>query len=144
MSVAEHRDVLRVPADVVQLAAVRAFIRDRAARAGAGPRAIDNLVTAVDESVTNVILHGYRGKPGNVEIDFAHADKSLVVQLRDQAPPFDPTKMPEPDTSLPLEERPLGGMGILLSRQMTDSITYRRTGDGNELTLVMKLSQQES
>jgi serine/threonine-protein kinase RsbW len=128
--------VLRIPADVRQLADVRGFIRSVAGRAGAGQQEMDDLVTAVDESVTNVIVHGYRGGTGTVEIEVAVADQRLVVRVRDEAPPFDPTRMPDVDTSLPPEQRSPGGLGIHLARDLADQVRYERTPRGNELTLI--------
>ena len=65
---------------------------------------------------------------------------ALAVRLRDQAPRFDPTTLPLPDPSLPLEERILGGMGVYLMRRAADEIRYRALpGGGNELTLMTRL-----
>ena len=127
---------LRIEADVDQLATVRQFIREQAERAGADPRAVPDVVQAVDESVTNVIEHGYRGGAGAVDVEVEAVGRSLIVRLRDQAPPFDPTRVPDPDTSAPLRERPLRGMGVFLARMLSDEMTYRRTAAGNELTIV--------
>lgn len=130
------QNVLRIPAEVSQLVAVRKFIRDYAGRAGADKQATDDMVQAVDESVTNAIIHGYRGAKGTIDVEVYVVHGSLVVRLRDRAPPFDPTTVPHPDITLPLERRPLGGMGVHLTRQLTDEMTYRKTEGGNELTLV--------
>lgn len=130
------RSVLRIPATVNELAALRRFIRQQGDQAGADARAVADIVQAVDESVTNVIVHGYRGKEGSVEVEVEQSGKSLVVRLRDQAPMFDPTLVPAPDITASLDERPLGGMGVFLAREMMDSVTYQRTEEGNELTLV--------
>jgi serine/threonine-protein kinase RsbW len=128
--------VLRIPAAVEELARVRRFIRHEAARAGADPRAVPDVVQAVDECVANTILHGYRGGPGTVEVEVDSSGDALVVRLRDHAPAFDPTKLPSPDITLPLEQRPLGGLGVFLTRELMDEVTYRQTSEGNELTLV--------
>ena len=57
--------------------------------------------------------------------------------LQDDAPPFDPTRVPDPRLDLPLEERPLGGLGVYIMRKHSDVMSYRRTSAGlNELTLV--------
>jgi serine/threonine-protein kinase RsbW len=137
------RSVLRMPASVDELSALRQFIRRQGAQAGADPSAVADLVQAVDESVTNTIVHGYRGNGGTVEVEVERSGKSLVVRLRDQAPPFDPTLVPTPDIRAPLEHRPLGGMGIFLTRELTDAVTYQRTRDGNELTLVKEWISRE-
>jgi serine/threonine-protein kinase RsbW len=128
--------VLRVSAEVEQLAEVRRFVRDQAARLGANQKGVHDVVQAVDESVTNAIVHGYSGATGFIEVEVDHAGRSLIVKLRDQAPPFDPTTLPDPDTALPLKRRRPGGMGVYLTRELTDGMFHRDTGEGNELTLI--------
>jgi len=104
------------------------------------PRPIDDLVLAVDESATNIIMHGYRGQPGDIEVEIRRAPDAVVIYLRDRAPPFDPTRLPAPDVTLPLEQRPIGGLGVYLTRQLMDSVTHRLTSQGgNELTLIKKI-----
>jgi serine/threonine-protein kinase RsbW len=67
--------------------------------------------------------------------------EALLVRLRDGAPLFDPTLLPMPDVTLPLEVRPLGGLGIFLMRQSVDDMTYRVTPEGgNELTLIKRMT----
>ncbi len=129
------RRVLEVSASVAELAAVRAFVRDSAAGFGAAPAAIGDMVEAVDECVTNSIEHGYDGRAGTVQVELERVGGDLLVRLRDNAPPFDPTHHPLPDVSLPLRRRPLGGMGVFLARALTDEMLYRQTAEGNELTL---------
>lgn len=130
---------LRIPADTDRLAAVRSFVRQTAAAHGVRPDAVPDMVQAVDESVCNVIVHGYRGGAGFVEIGVHRQGDDLVVRLRDQAPPFDPNSMPAPDLELPLEARRPGGMGVHLARQLVDEVRHRLPpGSGNELTLVKR------
>jgi anti-sigma regulatory factor (Ser/Thr protein kinase) len=63
----------------------------------------------------------------------------LIVILRDRAPTFDPTTVPPPDLTLPLEQRPIGGVGLHLVRHMVDELRHRpRPGGGNEITFVKK------
>jgi serine/threonine-protein kinase RsbW len=127
---------LRIEADLDRLADVRRFVREVATGAGANVDCLEDLVQAVDEAVTNVIVHGYRRGPGWVEISAEVDGPELVVTLEDAAPPFDPTTHPEPDLSVaPMARRP-GGMGVHLIREATDRLTYRpRPGGGNILTL---------
>ena len=95
------------------------------------------LVLAVEEAVTNIILHGYAGKQGVITILIQPYDGSVEIVLQDDAPPFDPTGVPAPRLDLPLEERPLGGLGVFIMRKHSDEMTYRRTSTGlNELRLV--------
>jgi len=131
---------LTIEADGERLAEVRAFIRAHAAAAGAAEASTADLVQAVDELVCNVIEHGYRGGPGTIEVDAQVTGETIVVRIRDRAPAFDPRSVPPPDLDLPLERRPLGGMGIHLARTLTDRLDHRiLPGGGNEVTLSKRL-----
>jgi serine/threonine-protein kinase RsbW len=124
-------------AGLADLEEIRGFVRSAITSLGAGQALVDDLLLAVDELVTNIMVHGYRGQPGEVEIEVRKDGASFVVVLKDQAPPFDPTRVLPPDLTLPLEQRPVGGLGIFLARQAVDHVMHRATmNGGNELTLV--------
>lgn len=128
---------LNVAADLQNLAEIRDFVEKTAVMLDVAPSIIPNLQLAVDEAVTNIILHGYRGQAGQVEILVERKVDDLVISLRDHAPPFDPTRVAAPDLTLPVAERVPGGMGLHLIRQTMDQMSYRSTeAGGNELTLV--------
>jgi serine/threonine-protein kinase RsbW len=130
---------LRIPAEVSQLAVARQFIAQVSADLGLPSSVCDPLTLAVDESLSNIILHGYRGQAGLIEIETEQVADAVLVHLRDQAPPFDPTRLPDPDIRLPLHDRPVGGMGVYLARRSVDKIAYERLPDGgNHLTLTKK------
>lgn len=128
---------LRVDARPESLAAIRRFVRAAAAAEGLDRDRAEGLVQAVDESATNVIVHGYRLSPGELEIEARRTGDALVVLLRDRAPDFDPTGVPAPELHVPLARRRAGGMGVFLARQLCDEVRYRpMPGGGNELALV--------
>jgi serine/threonine-protein kinase RsbW len=130
---------LRIAADLRNLAKVRHFVHDTALALGADPNEVDDVVQAVDELVTNIMVHGYAGQAGMIELEARVVGCALEIVLRDRAQAFDPTRAPSPDRTLPLEARPLGGMGIYLARQLVDDITHRVPPQGgNELTLTKK------
>ena len=133
---------LLVTADVERLAEVRAFVREAVATFGGSNRVADDLVQAVDEATSNVILHGHGGAPGEIEIEAALRDGTIEIRLLDRAPTFDPTAAPTPDVSRPPVSRRPGGMGvgIHLIRTMTDAVRHNARPDGgNELTLVRSI-----
>lgn len=127
---------ITINASVDELAGVRAFVRAQVAAAGGGDVTVADLVQAVDELVCNVVEHGYAGRPGSIEIAFIETPDEIAFRIRDDAPPFDPTTVPEPPLDLPLDQRRLGGMGIHLARDLTDGFDHRilPTG-GNEVTV---------
>ena len=124
------------------LAEIRAFIREETRHDGEDEEAVGDLVQAVDELVCNVIEHGYgHGKTGPVEVTLERPeDGHIVIRIVDEAPPWDPTQHPEPDLTLPLERRPLGGMGVHLARTLTDAMRHRILPEGgNEVTLEKRI-----
>ena len=131
---------LRVAADVAQLATIRAFVEQQAHALGVDASEIYDLILAVNEVATNIVVHGYRNQPGVIEIDLRRQGEAIEIRLRDQAPLFDPTGVPVPDLTLPLQKRPLGGMGVHVTRQIMDAVRYRVTPvGGNELVLVKRV-----
>jgi serine/threonine-protein kinase RsbW len=135
----DMKSSLRMAAELENLAEIRHFVQKTATTFDVDPDIIPDVLLAVDEAVTNVLVHGYQGQMGMIEIELRRRGDSLVVCLRDRAIPFDPTTIPPPDLTLPLEQRPFGGMGIYLMRQLMDEVTHRSTRQGgNELTLVKK------
>jgi serine/threonine-protein kinase RsbW len=130
---------LRVAADVAQLATIRAFVEQHSRVLGIDSFEIYDLILAVNEAATNIVVHGYRGRPGAIEIELRQLGDAIEIRLRDQAPLFDPTRVPAPDLTLPLHKRPLGGMGVHVTRELMDVMRYRVTPEGgNELTLVKR------
>ena len=135
----ELKSFFQISAELKNLALIRDFVQETATVLAADPVMLLDVVLAVSEVATNIMIHGYQGQPGLIEIEVGRAGNSLVVRLRDQAPPFDPTVVPDPDLTLPLEKRSPGGMGIYLARQLMDELTHRLTPQGgNELTLIKK------
>jgi anti-sigma regulatory factor (Ser/Thr protein kinase) len=131
---------LRIPADLARIAEVRAAVREVAEACDAPIDCEDDLVQAVDEAVTNVIVHGYAGAAGDVEIHVGRDDQDIVITIEDRAPAFDPRAVPTPDLAIPPEHRRPGGMGVHLMREAADDIAHRpRTGGGNILTITRRM-----
>jgi serine/threonine-protein kinase RsbW len=137
--------ILRVTAELNNLEVIRHFIEENSQALQSDPNTIYDLVQAVDECATNIIEHGYHEQPGPIEIEIERRGETITIRLRDQAPLFDPTQVPPPDLTLPLEQREPGGLGIYLARQMVDQMNYEvlPTG-GNELILTKHVRPAES
>ena len=148
MNVAQRpqgRRWLTVSSDADRLAEVRAFVRKAVADFGGSKRASDDLVQAVDEATCNVMLHGYAGGPGEIEIEAALRDRNIEIRILDRAPTFDPTVAPDAATSSPPRPNRPGGMGVgvHLLRTMVDAVHHSARSDGgNELTLVRSIEDQ--
>jgi anti-sigma regulatory factor (Ser/Thr protein kinase) len=130
---------LRIPADLERLTELRQFVKERATTLDVDPDLLPDLLLAADEAATNIILHGYGGREGFVEVEVGCEGDALVVRLRDEAAPFDPTGIPPLNLTLPPDQRALDGMGVHLIRQAVDEMSHRITLQrGNELTLVKR------
>jgi anti-sigma regulatory factor (Ser/Thr protein kinase) len=131
------RSKLRIQSDVKNLAEIRRYVRTSAESLQVDEDVINEVVLAVDEAAANIILRGYQGQPGFIEIAVERQGDSLVIHLVDQAPVFDPTQVPPPDLTLPLEERPVGKLGVFLINQFMDDVIYSTPPEGgNHLILV--------
>jgi len=128
-----HNDIQQIPqlADFVETIAEESGIRQ--------PLTM-SLNLALEEAVTNVIVYAYPPKTdGLVDIEaIIHKDKIRFI-ISDSGRPFDPTQAKEVDINQPLEDRPIGGLGIHLVRSIMDEVRYERTDDKNILYLVKKL-----
>lgn len=95
---------------------------------------------ALEEAVANVIMYAY---PADNEQDFTvkvlRDTRGLSFWLLDHGTPFDPTVLPDADVTLSAEDRPIGGLGVFLVRQIMDEVSYARIGDENQLFMWKKL-----
>ena len=99
-----------------------------------------SLNLALEEAVTNVIMYAYpEGTDGLVDIEAILRDDSLSFVISDSGQSFDPTAQPEADTSLDVEERQVGGLGIYLVRSIMDNVSYERNGGKNILSMTKNI-----
>ncbi len=95
----------------------------------------------VEELGLNIIDHGYgNDESKEIEIRLSTDGGSLTIEFIDEASPFDPLHdTPPPDTSAGIEDRPVGGLGVFLVKEMMDEATYAREENRNRITLVARL-----
>ena len=100
-----------------------------------------NLVgLTIEELVSNCIKHAYDDNREHViEFVLTVSGHSLTILVVDDGRAFDPSTAPQPDLSQAIEDRPIGGLGIHLLREFSDSMSYERRDDRNRLTLTKKL-----
>ena len=126
-------------ATVHDLYDIREFLEKAVMQLGGNEDLAGDLVLSVNEAVTNVLLHGYSDQPGLIELSVEANGSDLTIRLSDGGPLFDPTTAPTPDLRLPLDQRPLGGLGVHMMRQLTDELAYSVTGDQrNELKFIRR------
>jgi anti-sigma regulatory factor (Ser/Thr protein kinase) len=95
---------------------------------------------AIEELVTNCIKYGYKDSNSHT-IDFLLRVDGQILRLEviDDGSPFNPLEAPRPDLSLPPEQRPIGGLGLHLLRELADEMRYERRDGTNRLTLIKRM-----
>ncbi|WP_342676578.1 ATP-binding protein [Methanofollis sp. UBA420] len=125
-----------ITADLASLPGALDRVAAALQRLGAPAKAVQEVELAVDEAVTNIILHGYESAGGRIALSCEKTEEGVVVEIRDAAPAFDPTAASAPDLEGGADERPIGGLGVHLMRKMTDAVMYERRQGENVLRLV--------
>jgi anti-sigma regulatory factor (Ser/Thr protein kinase) len=131
-----------VPGDAAHLGVLTAFLQEfwSASQLAPAPRTAFEL--ALEEVFTNIIRHGRRpGTVPSVEVSLARVGERITMTVEDDGPQFDPLSRPAPDVTASLAERPIGGLGILLVRQMMDAVSYERIGVRNRLSMTKYLAR---
>jgi anti-sigma regulatory factor (Ser/Thr protein kinase) len=106
------------------------------AEQGFGDEDVMAINLVLDEVVANVIEHGYKdGGRHEIRVTLTYEGDVLTVVVEDDARAFDPLQAKPPDLDLPLEERPIGGLGIHIVRSVMNEVAYERRGERNILTM---------
>jgi serine/threonine-protein kinase RsbW len=98
-----------------------------------------SLFTSIDEILSNIVRHGLQGQAGEIDLVFSRHADAIAIEVVDRAAPFNPLLASAPDTTAPLEERQVGGLGIALVRALVDDVCYERREDRNHLTITWRL-----
>ncbi|MBQ6194912.1 MAG: SpoIIE family protein phosphatase [Prevotella sp.] len=122
--------------DLRQIRPLNNFIKEFLERFGVEKSLARRLQLAVEEVVTNVVSYAYSpGATGDISVEAFANERRLKFIISDEGVAFDPTSVANADTSLAIEDRPIGGLGILLTRGLVDSVNYERLNGRNVLTL---------
>jgi anti-sigma regulatory factor (Ser/Thr protein kinase) len=131
------RQTLTLANDLAELPRLAGFVDAFCAPLDPAPKDLLALQLALEESITNVINHGYRdGERHTFTVDLTLEGRRITAVVSDDAPAYDPLARPEVDTSRSLAEREIGGLGVHLVKKLMDSARYERRDGRNVLTLV--------
>ena len=126
--------------DISEIARLNEFVEEMGNEFSLSPEVVFNLTLVIEDAVVNIINYAYP-KEDHESIDLSaklHND-SIMLVLTDTGKEFDPTMAPEADITLSADERPIGGLGIFLIRQIMNEVKYERIEGKNVLTLEKKL-----
>ncbi len=130
--------VLTIDSVIDEIPVVSERLEELMNGAGFGPEAVLDTQLAVEEAITNVIVHGYKQKGNEIRIACQVIDGAIEIRITDSAPPFNPLSLPTPDLDSDVNERRIGGLGIYLIRRVMDGVEYAYEGGNNIFTLTKK------
>jgi serine/threonine-protein kinase RsbW len=126
---------MTIGSDISGIPAVSARLEDAMGASGFQPDEILDTQLAVEEVITNIIVHGYRKTGCAIHLSCRFIPDAVSIEVADSAPRFDPLSIPEPEIGGAIDEREIGGLGIFLVRQVMDGISYRYENGRNILTM---------
>lgn len=146
-NLSEGRDILTetltLHNDISEVPQLNDFIEAVAERLGIEPSTALQLQLAVEEAVVNVMDYAYPpDSVGEVSVATTSDGQCLKIVITDSGVPFDPTEQEKADISLSVEERQIGGLGILLVNEIMDTVSYERKDGKNVLTLTKQLNDK--
>ncbi len=133
--------MLRIPAKTENLDRVLSFVDEQLEVADCPVKTQIQIDVAVEEIFVNIANYAYSPGDGEAMISFwiENDPPEVVIVFRDTGFSFNPTEREDPDVTLSLEERKIGGLGIFMAKRSMDHMTYRRENGENILTLRKKL-----
>jgi anti-sigma regulatory factor (Ser/Thr protein kinase) len=128
--------------EVAEISKLAIFIEELGEEFGLSPELVFNLNLVLEEAVSNVILYAYpKEEHQTISLIARKKDNQLIFVLTDSGKEFDPTQAPDADITLSAEDRPIGGLGIFLIRQIMNTVEYQRIEGKNVLTLGKELEE---
>ena len=127
--------------EVAEISKLAIFIDELGEEFGLSPELVFNLNLVLEEAVSNVILYAYpKEEHQTISLIAKKKENQLIFVLTDSGKEFDPTQAPDADITLSAEDRPIGGLGIFLIRQIMNTVEYQRIDGKNILTLGKQLN----
>jgi sigma-B regulation protein RsbU (phosphoserine phosphatase) len=134
---------LTLPNDINSIPQLNEYIDSVCEDMGLDMATSMSLNLALEEAVVNVMNYAYpEGTKGTVNIETIADNTQITFIISDSGKFFDPTAKEEVDTTLSAEERPIGGLGIHLIRQIMNHVVYERKDDKNILKLTKNISSK--
>lgn len=111
------------------------FVNNRAEELPLSEKDRHMIDIAVDEIVSNVARYAYKDEVGKVTVQFSSDDEGIEITVTDSGAPYNPLEKEDPDVTLSIEERGIGGYGIFIVKKVMDEINYEYTDNKNVLKM---------
>jgi len=141
-----HQMEVRVSNRLDEIDRVNAAFNEFADRHALSQKLRRKINLVFDELLNNIITHAFEDEDEHIiEFDIRLSPSGLAVTITDDGKPFNPFENQAPDTALSVEDRPIGGLGVHLVRNVMDRVVYERHGEKNVVLLEKEFeSSQEA
>ena len=139
----EVRHELHLTLDVDGPRRVVDLFEEMATERDVPPDIVFKFQLALDELLTNVVSYAFAEDTADaaIKVTLAVSDHEIAAVIEDNGRPFNPLlDAPNPDLDLSAQDRPIGGLGIHLTKAFVDTLRYERTEEWNRLSLVQPLA----
>lgn len=127
---------IKISNDLNEIAVLANFIEELCGEFSLPAETVMNINLALEEAVANIIMYAYPPQEQHIiRLRVTSTDKQLIFLLTDKGASFDPTQVEDVNIDLPLEERPIGGLGIFLIRSIMNEVSYQRLDNENQLIM---------
>ena len=128
-------------ADDKELPEVLEFVENELEKADCPMKTAMSLTVAIEEIFVNVAHYAYPNGDGTAKllIEYDREKNEILFRMTDSGIPFNPLAKPDPDITLPAEERKIGGLGIFMMKKTMDEVFYANENGENILTMIKKL-----
>ena len=92
-----------------------------------------------EEIYATIAFYAYPQAQGDIRVSVKKEDNSIILKFEDDGIPYNPLEKPDPNIDLPPEQRPLGGLGIFMVKEMADDVQYEYSNNRNILTLTFNI-----
>ena len=136
---AEEIYELVLPAEVDRLPEVMSFVEGHLEEKETPMKTILQISMCCEEIFVNIASYAYGSEKGEARMRLVFVPGSLTITFTDSGKPFDPLAKPDPDVTLSAEERPIGGLGIYMTKNAMDHMSYEYKDNQNILTMTKNL-----
>lgn len=137
-----HQITLELSADMAGLEKADRTLDEFAVAVQLPEATLFHVRLVLEEILMNVISYGSDGaKVPDVQLNMEQKDGTLSMEIADNGIAFDPLQLPPPDLDAEIDDRPIGGLGIFLVRELMDSVAYRRDGEWNRLMVTKTVAK---
>ena len=126
---------LTVAAEIDRLHDVLSFVDDLLEQHDCHMKAQMQIDVALEELFVNIAHYAYPDSTGDATIRVGFTSESVQITLIDSGIPYDPLAKPDPDVTLNAQDRPIGGLGIFMTKKLMDDISYQYSNGKNRLTI---------